>query len=244
MYKVIKIADIPIGIHTLYDPLYNAEPFVTEQKPLFTVSVTEHDIINEQKKVMAEAAFEKKPCPSYSAAALENTAVYRKIAAKLPEYNACVFHGAAVAIGNKAFLFTAKSGTGKTTHARLWLKNIDGSYIVNGDKPVLRIMDGKPFVCGTPWMGKENLGCNKNVPLFAICFLHRATVNHLEPTEAEKALPRLIGQSHRPADGDLIEKTVRLLSDVRRSVGLYDLYCNMEDEAVSVAYGGMCDGKV
>ena len=244
MDKVIKIADIPIGIHTLYDSLYNCEPFVTQQEPFFNISITEQDIENEYKKVIAEATYEKRKCPSYSAVDLENTAVYRKIATKLPDYNACVFHSAAVAIGNKAFLFTAKSGIGKTTHARLWLKNIDGSYIVNGDKPILRIMDGKPFVCGTPWMGKENLGCNKNVPLSAICFLHRGTVNRLELAKKEKSLPRLIGQVHRPSDGDLIEKTVRLLSDIRQSVLLYDLYCNMEDEAVRVAYGGMCDGKI
>lgn len=244
MDKRIKLAGISVEIHALYDSLPYAESYETDEAPAFTVSITERDIAAEQSKSITECAYEGIPYPGYSPAELENTAIYRKIAMKLPEYDAFVFHGSAVAVGEKAFLFTAKSGTGKTTHTNLWLKNIKDSYIVNGDKPILRMMAGKPFVCGTPWMGKEGCGCNKIVPLAAICLLNRETENHIEKTVFQKVYPRLIGQCYRPPDGALMAKTIRLLERIGGCVSLYELFCNMEDEAAMVAFGGMADDKI
>ena len=244
MDKKIKIAGISIELHTLYDSLPYSENYETDEAPAFTVSITEQDLIVEQKKSMAEATYEGIPYPNFSPAELENTAIYRKIAMKLPEYNAFVFHGSAVAVGEKAYLFTAKSGTGKTTHTNLWLKNIEGSFIVNGDKPILRMIDGKPYVCGTPWMGKEGCGCNKIVQLAAICLLSRGTENHIEKTDFQKVYPRLIGQCYRPPVGELVAKTIKLLERIGSCVPIYELICNMEDEAAMVAFGGMDDDKI
>lgn len=227
-------------IRTLFGPLKNAESYETEEKPVFTVGITEQDILNEQRKSMAECAYEGIAYPGYSPAELESTAVYRKIAEKLPEYDGFVFHGSAVAFDGKTYLFTAKSGTGKTTHTRLWLKNIPGSYVVNGDKPILRLIDGKPFVCGTPWMGKEGYGCNEIVPLGAVCFLGRGEENRIEKTAFQKIYPRLISQSYRPENGPLMVKTVRMLEKIGNCVPIYELSCNMEDEAAFVAFKGMC----
>ena len=244
MNKRIKIAGIPIEIHTLFDSLVNAADYETNENPDFTVCITEQDIIAEKNKSMKECAYEGIVYPNYSPAELENTAIYRKIAAKLPEYDAFVFHGSAVAVKEKAYLFTAKSGTGKTTHTDLWLKNIEGSYVVNGDKPILRIINGKPFVFGTPWMGKEGYGCNKNVPLCAICFLNRGIENHIEKTEFGKVFPRLIGQTHRPENGALVVKTIKLLERIGQCVPIYELFCNMENEAATVSFGGMSDDEI
>lgn len=244
MDKKIELARIPIEIHTLFDSLLNTGEYETDEPPAFSVSITKQDILYEQKKSISEAAYEGIAYPGYSPAELENTAVYRKIAMKLPEYDAFVFHGSAVAVGEKAYLFTAKSGTGKTTHTNLWLKNIEGSYVVNGDKPILRIMDGKPFVCGTPWMGKEGFGCNAIVPLTAICFLNRGKENRIEKTEFRKVYPCLIGQSYRPENGALVAKTVMLLEKIGHCVPIYELTCNMEDEAARIAFGGMSDDEI
>ena len=239
MIKTLKLADIPIRIETLFDFILPTEGYETGEEPAFAVHITERDILTERKKSITEALHEGQACPLYSPAELESTAVYRKIAAKLPEYDAVVFHGSAVAMGEKAYLFTAKSGTGKTTHTNLWLKNIEGSYIVNGDKPILRLLDGKPTVCGTPWMGKEGCGCNKNVPLAAVCFLNRGTENRIERTEFSMIYPRLIGQTYRPESGAMVAKTVRVLEKIGQSVPFYELFCNMEDEAAKVSYEGM-----
>lgn len=240
MNKRIQLASIPIEIHTLYDSLVHTQDYETDEAPAFSVLITEEDILDEQRKSYREALYEGLPYPGYSPAELENTAVYRKIAMELPKYDALVFHGSAVAVGDKAFLFTAKSGTGKTTHTDLWLKNIEGSFVVNGDKPILRLMDGKAYVCGTPWMGKEGFGCNKTVPLSAVCFVNRSADNRIEQTDFAALFPRLLGQSYRPPDPELMRKTTALLMKFGQCVDFYELFCNMDAEAALVAYRGMC----
>lgn len=244
MNKIIKLAGIPIEIQSLFESLPHTEEYETDEAPAFAVCMTEQDLFAERRKSMAECAYEGIPYPDYSPAELENTAVYRKIAERLPEVDGLVFHGSAVAVGEKAYLFTAKSGTGKTTHTELWLKNIKGSYVVNGDKPILRIMDGKPFVCGTPWMGKEGSGCNRVVPLAALCLLNRGEENRIEKTEFKKVYPRLIGQAYRPNNAALLAKTVKLLEKLGQCVPIYELFCNMEDEAAFVSFGGMSDEQI
>ena len=244
MKKRIKVAGIPIEVETQFDSLPNTKDYETTDAPAFSVCITEQDLRDEERKSVMECVHEHIPYPGHTAAELENTAVYRKIAAKLPEYDALVFHGSAVAVGERAYLFTAKSGTGKTTHTNLWLKNIEGSFVVNGDKPILRLMDGNPVVCGTPWMGKEGFGQNAIVPLSAICVLNRGQENRIEKAAFQTVFPRLLGQSYRPENGALVVKTVKLLEQIGQRVSLYELFCNMEDEAARVAFGGMANDQL
>lgn len=240
MKTTLEIAGLPIGICTTLDCLDKAcEDYVTKKEPVFTVATDGEDIRREMRKSMDECAYEGIPYPGYTPAELENTAVYRKIAMKLPEYDALVFHGSAVAAEGKAFLFTAKSGTGKTTHTNLWLKNFPGSYIVNGDKPVLRAAEGTVYVCGTPWMGKEAQGCSEMVPLAGICFLNRGEKNEIKPVSFSEVMPRFVGQSFRPHDSASLLKTLKLIEKIGQSVPLYELNCNMDDEAAFVARRGM-----
>lgn len=240
MKKILKLAGIPIEINTIYNSLPEVcEIYETSETPLFSVSITEQDIFNERQKSIEECAFEGIPYPNYSPCALESTAVYRKIADKLPDYDALVFHGSAVAVGEKAVLFTAKSGTGKTTHTKLWLKNIEGSYIVNGDKPIIRIIGGKIYVCGTPWMGKEGYGDNKTVPLSAICILNRAEQNSIREIGFSSALGSLLGACYRPPESMAMIKTAKLVEKIGQGVKLCELFCNMQDEAARISYEGM-----
>lgn len=240
MKTILKLAGIPIEIQTLYPSLpIGSAAFETKDTPAFCVEISERDIADEREKSMAECAYEGLDYPDYTETELESTAVYRKIAKQLPLYDAFVFHGAGVAVGEQAFLFTAKSGTGKTTHIKLWLKNIDGSFVVNGDKPILRLMNGQVYVCGTPWMGKEQLGCAANVPLKGLCILNRGEKNSIGKVEFPFAAPRLIGQAYRPPEGDAMIRTIKLIEKIGKSVALYELYCNMEDGAAIVAYDGM-----
>ena len=241
MNKRILLAGIPMELQTLFDCIPEIGSYETDIPPVFTVRTSVQDIVNERKKCIAECVHERLPYPNYSPAELENTAIYRKIAEKLPEYDGFVCHGAAVAVREHAYLFTAKSGTGKTTHTRLWRRNIEGCYVVNGDKPIVRQIDGVPNVCGTPWMGKEGYGCSKNVPLKAICLLNRGTENRIERTEFKKVYPRLLSQVYRPENGAFMVKTLRLLEQFGKSVPIFELFCNMEDEAAKVAFGGMSD---
>ena len=98
-------------------------------------------------------------------------------------YDTILFHGSVIAVDGIGYLFTAKSGTGKSTHTRLWREYFgDRAAMVNDDKPLLKITDSSVIAYGTPYNGKHRLGTNISVPLKAICILTRAADNHIEPT--------------------------------------------------------------
>ena len=103
---------------------------------------------------------------------LETLAVCRKIAERMPEHNTFLFYGSCIAVDGAGYVFTAKSGTGKSTHTRLWRELLDNrATMVNDDKPLIRIADDDAIIYGTPWDGKHPLSHNIAVPLKAICIL-------------------------------------------------------------------------
>ena len=134
----------------------------------FSVAVHEEDIDSEMARD-AEGL-------SLSRAYYEPLALYRKICAKALERGAFLMHCAVIAYEGRGYAFAAPSGTGKTTHIRLWqaVFGEENVTIVNGDKPLLRVMDGRIYAYGTPWCGKEGYQTNTRVPLAALCFLERA----------------------------------------------------------------------
>ncbi|HAM69467.1 MAG TPA: hypothetical protein DCP68_07630, partial [Ruminococcus sp.] len=139
MKFVIRLADVNIGINSIYEEiLLLCRDYLTDGEPAFWVSVSPEDIVQEQMKNIREAEAEGIPPVDYRPSYLETLAVYRKIAVQMLNRDTILLHGAVIAVGDRAWLFTAPSGTGKTTHIRLWLEHITGSYVVNGDKPLIR----------------------------------------------------------------------------------------------------------
>lgn len=236
----IKLADIPIGIKCLYESTETfCEEFQTEEAPAFTVELGIAEILNEREIAKEQDIRDGISPQPYSDEYLETIALYRKLAEPLLNRNCLIFHGAVVAVHGCAYLFTAKSGTGKTTHAKLWLKNIENSYILNGDKPLIKIEKGRIITHGTPWRGKEEYGINESLPLSAICVLERDTMNHIERISASEAFPILYQQSHHVGGFEEMGKTLELLDLLAQGVRLYRLGCNMEDEAAMVSFGAM-----
>ncbi len=91
-----------------------------------------------------------------------------------------LFHAAAVSLEGKGYMFLGQSGTGKSTHARLWQKNIEGAELVNDDNPVVRIYDdGCIKVYGSPWSGKTPCYRNVSYPLGGIVKLNQASYNKI-----------------------------------------------------------------
>ena len=237
----ITLAGRQIGIRSLHDEVFHlCRDYLSDAPEVsFLVETTPEDIRFEQEKSLREAALEGKPAGFYPEPYLETLAVYRKIAARMPEYGTWLMHGSAVAVGEEAFLFTAASGTGKTTHTRLWLEQIPEAYVVNGDKPLLRLRNGFCEVSGTPWSGKENMNRNVIVPLRAICFLNRGAENRIEEISFREAAPLLLQQSYRSNDSSAMQKTMALVKSLGDCVRFYRLFCNMEPEAALVARNGM-----
>ena len=204
--------------------------YLTDSSAQWTVQVSQQDIDLERSRADR---------PGYSDAYLETLAVYRRIAERMPAYDTFLFHGSAIAVDGAAYIFTAKSGTGKSTHARLWREMLgERAVMVNDDKPLIRVHpDGAATVYGTPWDGKHHLSSNIAVPVRAICILERAQENRIREISKAEALPMLLQQTYRPADPAALAKTLTLID--RLNVKLYRLGCNMEKAAAEVSYNAM-----
>jgi hypothetical protein len=242
----IELAGHRVAVNAQYLSTPNfCRDYLTEGKPDVSVTVSRDDIASELEKIERDGDIIKRiPPRTYSDAYLEVEAVNRKIAEKLVDFNIQLFHGSAIAVDGQCYIFTAKSGTGKSTHTRLWRELLgDRALMVNDDKPLLQVTDHGVIVHGTPWNGKHNLGSNVSVPLKAICILERDETNHISQITAKEALPMLLQQCYRSSDPEKLLKTLSLVDDLLHQVELYRLGCNMEPEAALVAYRGMNKGE-
>lgn len=241
MTKNYKMADTVIEVTSIYEKVHEyCKDYLTDEIADFSVCITPEDIVKEKDKSNSEYAYEGKTLPNFSDALLEETAVYRKIGEKMPNYDTVIFHGSVIAVDGQGFLFTAKSGTGKSTHTRLWREHLgDKAVMVNDDKPMLKITDSGVIAYGTPYNGKHHLGCNMSVPLKAICILTRGEKNTIVRIDKSEAYAMLLQQVYRPQDPLQMAKTLKLVDKLAASVELYKLACNMDIEAAEVAYNGM-----
>lgn len=240
MKFTISLAGVPIGVESMFDEVYHlCRDYLTDEAPCFTVAVTPADVAFEREKSRREALLEGRFPEAFSDAYLETLAVYRQIAVGLLPRDIFLFHGSVVAVDGAAYLFTALSGTGKTTHTELWLRHVPGSFIVNGDKPLLRVTKDGVLSCGTPWAGKEGKNRNCMTPLAAICLLERGKTNEIEEITFSEAFSVLLQQSYRPRQPEAMRKTLELLKQAGNLLRFYRLRCNMEPEAARVAFEGM-----
>ena len=241
MEGIYQFAGTLIRIESLFDEVHTlCAGYRAEGEPEYSVKTTKEDIEFEKKKSAEEDTLEGKPIRLFPDSYLETLAVYRKIAVCLLEKNVLLFHGSAIALDGEVYLFTAKSGTGKSTHTRLWRKQFGSrAVMINDDKPLLRFFDDRIEVCGTPWDGKHHLSHNLSLPLKAICLLERAETNSIREIGLQEAMPMLYQQTYRPEDVPSLVKTLELVGKIGSLCRLYRLGCNTAPEAAIVSYEGM-----
>ena len=239
--RVYRMAERNIGIESLYERVHLR---CAQDAPDFVVRITTEDIVRERACSAREDELEGRTPRTVSEEYLEELAVYRKIAERMPVYDTFLFHGSAVAVDGWGYLFAAKSGTGKSTHARLWQQLLGDRLIyVNDDKPLIRITRQGALVCGTPYDGKHRRSTNTAVPLETVCLLRRGEQNAIRPIDAGEAFPRLLQQAYSPQDRAALQRTVALLRGLTERVRLYELSCNMDIEAAQVAFEAMAPAK-
>ena len=240
MEFTVKLAEVNIRIISIYDEVFVlCKDYITDEPPAFSVKTGKSDIDFEREKSRREAAYEHRPYIDFADSYLETLAVYRKIAVQLLNYGVFLMHGAVVGLDGKAYLFTAPSGVGKTTHTQFWLQTFQNAFIINGDKPLLKYKNGTVYAFGSPWAGKEAQNRNTSLPLCAICALTRGKENIIKPIDFNQIYPLLISQVYRPTDKENLEKTMRYIKDLSKSVKFYLLRCNLDKNAANVAYDGM-----
>ena len=167
----------------------------------------------------------------------ELLSLHRSIAEQLPRFGRFLIHGAAISWRGRGLLVLAPSGTGKSTHIRLWRSALgEGVGIVNGDKPIIDASGNVPTVCGTPWAGKENWQRNVSVPLGAICILRRGKTDAIRRVTPSEQIGALLCQVYRPDDVQALEQTLTLADKVFRAVPLYELACTPTENAVRTAF--------
>lgn len=188
-----------------------------------------------------EFAEEKKQSEGFSDGYIENICLYRSVCLQMPKYGRFLLHSAVIEYENNAYAFLGRSGIGKSTHTALWINNVKGAEILNGDKPIIGFdesaADGEKFVAyGTPWNGKENRGKKGQAPLKALCFIERAKENTIEKIAVGEAADRIFTQILLPGEREAAEKTLELMDMFVRTVPAYVLHCNMETDAMKTSY--------
>lgn len=241
----MQVAGIVFGVSCLYPTTQlRCREFITDATADCTVTIGEADLEAERALLLSKKA----PGAALEAStpqALEILRLCRRIAELLPQRNTLLFHGSCLAIDGKGVLFTAKSGTGKSTHTRLWREVFgDRVVMINDDKPFLGIGPNGITAYGTPWLGKHSLGGNLSAPLTALCILCRGEENRIEAVSPREALPMLLQQTYTPDDPQAMAKTLALVQQLSKNVAIYRLYCNMDPQAAITARDGMFNKEI
>ena len=179
---------------------------------------------------------ERLSSPNFSDGYLENICLYRSICRQLPQLDRMLLHCSVVELDGKGYAFLGRSGTGKSTHTKLWLKAFPSARVVNGDKPILQHKDGQFIAHGTPWQGKEGWGCNASVPLHGLCFLEQAKENSIKKLSPAEVSSRLFVQILLPQEEGAVVKTLELTDKLISSIPAYLLRCDISNEAVKTSY--------
>lgn len=147
-----------------------------------------------------------------------------------------VMHGSAISYEGNGIVFSAPSGTGKSTHAGLWKQQYGERVLhINDDKPAIRFHEGAPIVYGTPWSGKTDTNSNISAPLKAIVFLKQAPENRIQPLSVSDALMHIYRETVRPFyDEALGRKILDTTERLIQSVPVFLLECTISSQAVEL----------
>ena len=239
----IKVADTVFSVEPRFSRSYNmCEDYICQGASAFHIRCTYEDY-DREKEIYEREYHDTAPGDIQ----LETFSILHKVADELIEHDAILFHGAAIALKDSAFVFSAKSGTGKTTHILKWLDSFPEAYVINGDKPFLKFSHGynRPLVCGSPWAGKEKMQTNTMVPLDSIVFIERAEDNRIEQISFANAFPHMLSQVYRPIDEGKMRKTIRLMKRFSQTVTFWRFYCNnFKDDCLDVAYHALVSNRM
>lgn len=228
----IRMAEKNIQINNRYDYIqqYCSNYIVEDVKADFVVEVSDEEILAERNGQSTS-----------SMRYLETLAVYRKICEKLVNDNIILVHSSVPMVNGQAVMFLAPSGTGKSTHSRLW-RQVYGDRVtmINDDKPLVSVHtddEGTHLtVYGTPWCGKHGIETNTSAPVKAIFILKRSETNYTRKLSSKEAFPYIYRQIYHPNNEMLMKKILPLMLTFAENVEIYELGCNMEEEAARTAY--------
>ncbi len=227
---VYRIADLNILINPIYENTkIRLFPYITNSDSYdFEISLTENE-----KNNLDENGF------SINTKTIsEDSLILQKLCCTVLEsYDGFFFHSSSVMVDGNAYVFSAPSGTGKSTHTALWRKYFgDKAVMINDDKPIIRKHNGLFYIYGTPWMGKTNIGNNIKAPVKAIYFLEQSKENSAVKVSTGSVFKEILEATVVPQNRETMHILLSLLDEFFSGVSVYKLKCNMDIEAVKVAY--------
>lgn len=152
-------------------------------------------------------------------------------------HHTILIHASCIKYGSWGFPFTAKSGTGKSTHTSLWLKYIEGSELLNDDNPIIRIINDQAFIYGSPWSGKTPCYRNMKVRLAAITNISRASENSIERLDPVRAFASLLPAcSSMMWDSEIHNNLCEDLTHLIEQLPIYTLHCLPNEEAARLCH--------
>ncbi len=230
----IRMADINFCINNKYSYIEKmCEDYLFDGKTSVAISVTDDEIDAEKTKDNNDKGY------------LESLAVYRKIAEILPDYNGFLMHGVVADVNGTGVAFLAKSGVGKSTHVNLWEQVLkEKMAIINGDKPLVRNINGEMFAYGTPWAGKEGIHKNSKVKLSKICFLERSKTNECISLQKKEVLERIFPQIYKPKETAKLLAVMEIAEKLIKMCDFYLIRCNMEISAAEISINKIFESDI
>ena len=238
---LLEIAEQVAAVRSLFESTpHHFAKYLTDRKPDFSIEICEGDLRFEQADADNEAEEEGFRRRKFPDPFLERAAIQRKFAEQLLKQGIFLAHGSAVAADGQGYLFTARSGTGKSTHTRLW-REVFGAraVMVNDDKPFLQLTEEGVLIHGSPWSGKHGLDSNITVPLKGICLLERGQENRIRQAKPEELTDLLRG--FRPRTPAQAKEYDNLLTQLTEEVPLWHMSCTKDAEAARIAYEAMSE---
>ena len=232
----IKIASTVLEINAFNESTKRyCAGFLTDEKPDYKIVMTEEDLKNEVTNSNNGAVYVNE----------EISALYRKIADLLVEHGIIVFHGSSISVHNNGFIIAARSGVGKSTHAKLLEEYIGDSFkYINDDKPLLKVND-EVTICSSPWNGKERRGNNISAPLKAVIFLNRSETNAFKKIDnKEEIYIRLLSQIYLPKEKSKREKALKIVDKLLKKINFYEINVNKDIESAKMTYEGIIKNEI
>ena len=231
--KIYRIAEMNIAVKAKYEDTYRyMQDFLTDSQD-YELYIEPTDEMIRYEAELGEEIHGDAGSPYIC----EAVAILRVICDYIIDKGGFFLHCSCLKYKDEAIIFTAPSGTGKSTHSALWRRHFgDDVVMINDDKPLVREKDGRFFIYGTPWNGKHSIGNNTSAPIRSVVFLSQAPENKAEPISPIDAMALLLQQTVLPSDKAALSKLLDMLGRLVENIPMYRLGCTISDEAVTTIY--------
>ncbi len=227
----LSVADLIVEINPLYDLLKSRlGPYAYdgEKQADIVIPITEQFFIDRQNEH-----------PELTLEECEYLYTGSCFYTELIKFGGVLLHSSCVQYENYAYLFSANSGVGKSTHTHLWLEKFPTAEILNDDKPAIRKIGNKYYAFGTPWSGKFDESINTKTEIAGIAFLSRGETNEITRVTGEEAMLDFMNQTVRPNKKEYMIFFMEILDKILSEVPVFKMKCNISEEAVETAYNAM-----